>query len=351
MRLNPEADAEALAHAGVLLPLATQGLTEAQLVTPSPLVIATQPAPATAGSLVPFAPQALTKAEAESVTTSVPVTTSIPVTAKETEPAQAGIHIVRDPSEGTGRTPTCDPVIATEAAPTPEADLEFPPPLAATVSGTQVTSSTCPPTTACLVAETAPVALMQRSQAHSRAAALAGNRLEVINADQHQLTDNEASGLSALQPSCANTKQTERGLGDRAVESGRAIELPSVATKEGMSDTMAAEAAKQDAGFSRTSGADRQTKRQKVAVPEADWTFGQHVSDGTAEIDHDKPDGLVQRHHGKPLEGSIPGALSLSPKLMTKDGSPSTAAHNRLSVPSTRGKVPMHQLSEPDTWT
>ena len=351
MRLNPEADAEALAHAGVLLPLATQGLTKAQPVTPSPIVIATQPVPATAGSLVPLAPQALTNTEAVSVTTSAPLTD------KETEPAQAGIHKVRDPLEGIGRTPTCDPVIGIEAAPTPEADLEFPPPLAATVAGTQVTSSTCPPTTAGLVAETAPVALMQRSLAHSRAAALAGNRLEVINADQHQLTDNEASGLSALQPSCANTKQTERGLGDRAVESGRALELPSVATKEGMSDTMAAEAAKQDAGFSRTSGADRQTKRQKVAVPEADWTFGQHVSDGTAEIDHDESGGLVQRQHGKPLEGSMQGAddsalsLSTSPKLMTKDGSPSTAAHIRSSVPSAREKVPMHQLSKPDTWT
>ena len=267
LRLNPEADAEALAHAGVLVPLATHGLTKAQPVTTAPVVMAKQAAPAHAGLLAPLAPQGLTKAEAQ------PVTTSAPVTAKNQVAAQSCTHTVQHP-EDIRQTPICSPVTAIPAASRQLQglpDLVSPPTSAPVVAGTRV-ASTLPPATAGLAAETVPAAHVERLLPHNHATALAGNTLEdrhcMTNADQHHSIGNDAAGLSALEPGCANSKQTERGLADRAVASGRALELASIAKEEGKSGTMAT-AAKQDAGLGGTSGADRQTKRRKVAVSEA----------------------------------------------------------------------------------
>ena len=331
LRLNPEADAEALAHAGVLIPLA---------------------------------PQSLTKAEAQ------PVTTSNPVTARQTVPAQAGLHTV----------PTSAPVPGITPAPRQLqglADVAFPPQPATAVAGTQVAPfpyppptapSPYPPPTAGLVSprgETAAAHHEERVLARSGATASAGTRMEdnpcSTYADQHHPAGNEVAGLCAVRPGCISSKQTQRGFADTAVASGTALELPSAmaapAQKEtGVGETNDAEIGGTfDAGIGGTSGEDRQAKRQKVAVPEADLECGRSAfnPDRTAERDHNESVGVVEGQDEKPLDNTVQGAddsaMRLSPSLTTKDGSPSMAAHIRLGMPPSRVKVPMRQLTEPNT--
>lgn len=245
VRLNPKADAEALAHAGLLLPLVPQSLTkaEAQPVTISAAVTAEQSVLPHTQVLVPLAaPQDLNKVEVQ------PVTASAPAPAKQAEQAHTGIHAV----------PTLAPALVIPPAPRQLQGLVEVAPLpllAAAMAGTQLASSSCSPPTAGLVAlrgESAPAEHVERFLGHSGASASASTRLENDHCmtDQHHLVSDGAAGLSAVQPGCASSKQTERGFASRAVVSGTALVLPSIVTGgQGMPDTVSA-AAQEDAGLS-----------------------------------------------------------------------------------------------------
>ena len=334
LKLNPQADAEALAHAGVLVPLASQSLTKAE----------------------------------------APVTTSVPVTARQTVPTQAGIHAVPSSAPVPGIMPRQLQGLV---------DVAFPPQPAAAVAGTQVAAvagtqvAPCPypPHTAGLVApsgDTAPGKQVERLLAHSRASASASTKLEdnrcLTDADQHHPTGNEVAGLCAVQPDCTGSKQTKRDFPHGAVVSELALELPST-TGGGMPYAIAAAAHKETglggttdaqiggefvAGIGGTSGGDRHAKRQKVAAVH-DLGHEQQILDRTAEMHHDESDsaGVNQGPDVHLLESTVQraddSAVSLSPRLSTKDGSPITAAHIRVGMPFSRAKVPMRQSTEPKT--
>ena len=328
LRLNPEADAEALAHAGVLVPLAPQSLTkaEAKPVTNSAAVTAEQSVPPHAEVVVPLAaPQGPNMAEAQ------PVTMSDPAIAKQAVPADAGIHAV----------PTLAPVPAIPPAPRQLqslADVAVPPLPAAAAAGSQVAPSPYPPATAGLVAlrgESAPAQHVEGFLADSGASASASTELEHDHCmtDQHHLISDGAAGLSAIQPGGASGKQTERGFAGRAVVSGTALVLPSIVAGEGVPGTVSP-VAQRDAGLSATtdaqqggvseggigstSGQDRKAKRQKMAVPEADLEHGQSLLYGTAEGDHIESSGVAQRQVVTSLGSSMHAvdhsAVSLSPR-------------------------------------
>ena len=307
MRLNPEADAEALAHAGLLIPLA---------------------------------PQAMPKAEAQ------PATTATPATAEQSMPPQAAIHTL----------PSLAPIVAEPAAPRQLqslAQLPVSPPPAPAVAGrlTQDNPSSCLLPTAVLLAPStataaaAAAACVERVLAHSGATASASSGNEethqMADADQHQPT----GGAAAADP--PNSKQAGGGLSERSAVSARALGLPSNAASEGMSETMAP--AEQDgAGTSGMAGDDRQAKRQKLAMPEADLSCGQNVLN---EMDHHESVGVVQGQDShllqSPLHGAGDNAESLSPRLMTKNGAPSTAAHIKSGTQSTGVQVTVRGSTEP----
>lgn len=261
MRLNPEADAEALAHAGLLVPLA---------------------------------PQVVPKAEAQPVTT-----TSTPATAEQLVPPQAVTHTL----------PSLAPITAEPAAPRQlqsSAELAVPPLPAPAVAGrlAQDNPPPHPPPTAVLLrpsTETAPAAAacVERVLAHSSATASGSSGREDAHrmTDQHKPTGREAA---ADQPGSASGTHAGGEFTDRAAVSGMALVLSSSAASEGMSDTLAA--AEQDrAGTRGLAEADRQAKRQKLAMPEAHLGCGQNVP---SEMDHDKSVGVVQGQDSNLLQST-----------------------------------------------
>ena len=284
LRLNPEADAEALAHAGLLIPLA---------------------------------PQVVPKSEAQ------PATTSCPATAEPAVPSQAAIHTL----------PSLAPVAAEPAALRQLqslADSAVSPPPAPAVAGslTQVNPPSCPPPTAVLLAPNranaaaAATACVERVLAQGGATASASsgrqNAHRMTHADQHQPTGDAAA---ADRPGCASFMQAGGGLTDRSAVSGRALGLPSIAASEGMPDTLAAQVTEQDlAGTGGMAGGDRQAIRRKLAEAEPNLGCGQNVLDRRAEMDHDESVGVVHGQDSRllqsPVHGAGDNAESLSPRLM-----------------------------------
>lgn len=242
MRLNPEADAEALAHAGVLVPLA---------------------------------PQVLTKAEAQPVTT---------VTAQQmVSQAQAGRQAVSTPGV----------VTATQAVSTqlqglgemvsqlvPRVNRAATPLPALAVAGGQATSPRNPlphpPPTAGLVGpsgETAPPGHLARNRTHGGVTASAntvpnGMHAE-SDADQRHLTGREAAEMTAVKPGSGSSKHTEGGFAASPVVAGMALMPPNIAMAEGTPDTMTAGVG-QNIGQGVSSNEDRLAKRQTVVVAEPD---------------------------------------------------------------------------------
>ena len=257
MRLNPEADAEALAHAGLLVPLA---------------------------------PQVLTKEEAQ------PVTASGPVTAQQMVSAQAGTQAVSTQLQGLAE------MVSQLVPRVTKADTPLP---ALAVAGGQATPPLNPPPhpppTAGLVGpsgETAPPGHLARNLTHGGVtASVLADAVTSANtipngmhaesdADQRHHTGREASEMTAVKPGLGSSKHTEGGFADSPVVAGMALLPPNIAMAEGTSDMMTADVG-QNIGQGVSSNEDRLAKRQTVAVAEPDLACRQNSPD-TPDVHHEE---------------------------------------------------------------
>ena len=328
LKLNPEADAEALAHAGMLVPNSPQARVKQEVDTTATVAIPVGDAQAASVQSLDAAARALEPDSLLSLSSKT-----------QSGPALLNGHATPELLTSIGQ-----PLSAMRVA-QPEAALANDGLKAS--AGARLGNI-----------QSVPQALGDR-EVHSVSVPIFGQESTAGSSGQAQRAsaDHVAVPPAGSGSTMGSSGQARRAPADQAGSKAPPsvpISLPSGSPykeKIGSSDTAGMHGASE---LGEQSHGDRATKRQKVGVDEALAAAAErHSPQALGELHSSAAHGAIQEQNTgqslSPVQAAMHAEVrrSISPRLTTKDGSPSTAAQIRSGATPSRVKVPMQPVSGP----